>query len=210
MKRFSRWKELNALILTVVLFIAASLVARSYESELVSLLEGHGAEGIALYLVFILVTFVIAPIGGTLMTFPVVVVIWGPYVAALVTLVGWSLGTVLTYFLSRKYGRPLVERFVARASIERFGQALPKTTFTSLVIAHAVFPGDFLGYVLGLVIRTPYWKYGLAAILGNIPYLIVLTFAASLNLVWQVALAALSVIVILLVGRNVMAKLATQ
>ena len=185
-----RVKEALLSITLLGLFVVVSFYSRSYESEILGLFDGNHANAAFLYTVIIVATFVVAPLNA-LPLMPVTVVLWGPIWALLINLVAWSLGTLVTYYLSRTFGRPLVLKFVKESTIMEYEEKLTKNSkFIGLVVLHAILPGDILGYALGIFVRVPYFQYTIASFVGNIPIGISLIYAASLSMSLQIAVLA--------------------
>lgn len=200
-------KEILVVSILAVLFIAASWFSRSYEADLFALFGDNTLLSVLGYIGLTILTFVVAPLNA-LPLFPVTVTLWGALPALFVNLVAWSIGTLLTYALARRFGRPLVLRFVKTETIDRYEKKLSEQNkFVGLVMLHAIFPGDVLGYVLGLFIKISYPKFVLASFIGNIPIALTLVFASSVSLPFQVAIA---VVVILVTSFGIKAMLPSK
>lgn len=195
-----RWKETLAVIAVVALFIAASFLSRQYNDALFDIFGQRNVMSMFLYVGIILISFVIAPL-SSLPFLPVATTLWGPTLTFALSLAGWTIGTVITYFLARTFGRKIVERFVSLEKIEKYEQKIPqKNKFWGTAGLHMIVSGDILGYVMGLFVKMPYTHYALASLLGNIPFGIILVFAAGLSLAWQ---GIVGVFVVIVVGLGI-------
>lgn len=78
--------------------------------------------------------------------------LYGPLLGVALSTVGLTIGSYLAFALARFFGRPLVERMVDRATIERFDYLLHhKGAFlVFLLFLIPGFPKDYLCYILGL------------------------------------------------------------
>ncbi len=78
--------------------------------------------------------------------------LYGPILGVALSTVGLTLGSYLAFILSRAFGRPFVERFVNKATMERFDYLLQhKGSFVVfLLFLIPGFPKDYLCYILGL------------------------------------------------------------
>ena len=105
-------------------------------------------------LVFIAIQFlqiVFAPIPGQVAGV-IAGSLFGPWLGTLYSLVGSVLGCFLVFTLSRKLGRPFVERFVDKKHLKKFDRltknAGPMVFF--LIFLLPGFPDDIICYLAGL------------------------------------------------------------
>lgn len=78
--------------------------------------------------------------------------LYGPGLGIVLSSIGLTMGSFLAFALSRRFGRPLVDRFVPRSAMERFDYLLNHTG-AFLVFMLFLIPGipkDYLCYILGL------------------------------------------------------------
>lgn len=101
---------------------------------------------------------------------PVAVYVWGQGASLLLLLLGWILGGMCAYTISRHLGRAAVNALGASSWLERyearFSRAAP---FGLVLLFQLAVPSEVPGYVLGLL-RYPFWKYMAALALGELPY----------------------------------------
>lgn len=78
--------------------------------------------------------------------------LYGPLLGVLLSTAGLTIGSYTAFALSRYFGRPLTERFVDKATMERFDYLLHhKGAFlVFLLFLLPGFPKDYLCYILGL------------------------------------------------------------
>jgi uncharacterized membrane protein YdjX (TVP38/TMEM64 family) len=78
--------------------------------------------------------------------------LFGPFVGILLSTIGLTIGSYAAFSLARVFGRPMVDRFVSQATMQRFDYLLHhKGAF--LVFLLFLIPGvpkDYLCYILGL------------------------------------------------------------
>jgi uncharacterized membrane protein YdjX (TVP38/TMEM64 family) len=78
--------------------------------------------------------------------------LFGPFFGILLSTIGLTIGSYAAFSLARVFGRPLVDRFVSQATMQRFDYLLHhKGAF--LVFLLFLIPGvpkDYLCYILGL------------------------------------------------------------
>ena len=78
--------------------------------------------------------------------------LYGPFIGVLLSTVGLTIGSYVAFALSRYFGRPLTDRFVDKATMDRFDYLLHhKGAFlVFLLFLLPGFPMDLLCYILGL------------------------------------------------------------
>lgn len=78
--------------------------------------------------------------------------LYGPGLGIMLSTMGLTLGSYAAFGLSRVFGRPLVERFVPRQSMERFDYLLHHKGAFLIFMLFLIpgFPKDYLCYILGL------------------------------------------------------------
>ncbi len=199
MKEFikkARLKEVVILLGAIAVFVAVSLWTHHNADLLQSWVSRAGHEwSIVFYLALTLAAYVFAPVNSVLLV-PVSVSLWGPVGAAVINTIGWTTGSILTYTLSRKFGRPFALRFVSEEKLQEYEKYVPKkNVFFVLLLLQSILPGDILGYALGIFMRINYVTYSVAALLGNLPFTISIVFTATLPWQWQVAIGLVAIVV---------------
>ena len=186
------FKEAILVLVTIAIFIAINYYSNIFAEPLIAYFEGKGPSTIFLYMLFVVISFVIPPINSVFL-FPVMVVLYGGFIAVVASVIAWTGGGMITYYLSRKYGKRVVTKFVSNqqiAKLEKMEAKIPQNKkFIGLIALHSLLPGDILGYVLGLFITVPYLKYGLAMFIGNIPFTATALLAVHVSLLWQVVIS---------------------
>lgn len=131
-----------------------------------------------LYVTIAAAGVVAAPL-STLPFLPFAVMLWGIAMAALLSVVGWTLGAVGAYLIARKYGQPIVKRAVRQEKMERVAVLLAgKNVFWKIVLIRMIVPTDIGSYALGLVTTVPLKTYVPATFIGVIPFAIVFASAS--------------------------------
>ncbi|MBP9669507.1 MAG: TVP38/TMEM64 family protein [Candidatus Pacebacteria bacterium] len=169
-------------LLIGVLFVFSAYATQVYTAELEAALHGHGMWGPALYVLLAALSVILAPL-NTLFLLPVAGMLWGPFVAAMLSIGGWTLGSVGAYAIAQRYGKPLVGRFVDLGKVERVAESIPtQHVFWWVVAMRMVVSVDVLSYVLGLTLSMRYGTYMLATLIGVTPFAFVFAYASTLPL----------------------------
>lgn len=192
-------KEFIGMVIIVVLFIISSILSQQFSAQLQTFVEGYGVYGALFYVLITIGAIVLAPL-NTFFLLPVATAIWGPFVAAILSIIGWTLGALIAYFLARTFGHPFVVKFTNLQRLDKVSHALPqKNIFIWIVLARMAIPVDILSYALGLFIVIPYSTYTLATFIGVSPFAFMFAYASDALLVFG-ALAGLLALVSMLLG----------
>ena len=102
--------------------------------------------------------------------------LYGPFLGAFISLIGATIGSVLAIYLSDRYGRPLVERFVSDENMEKFDELTQKTGYLPFIILFVLpgFPDDALCFIAGLT-NLNWKKLAFIASIGRLPGILMLT-----------------------------------
>jgi len=155
--------EKNRVWLKSLIFIAAFalIVVLVYQTgifqffmdkkRLHGFIDSLGMWGFAGFIFLQVVQVVAAPIPGEA-TGLLGGYLYGPVLGVVLSTIGLTIGSYIAFALSRYFGRPLTERFVDKATMERFDYLLHhKGAFlVFLLFLMPGFPKDYLCYILGL------------------------------------------------------------
>jgi uncharacterized membrane protein YdjX (TVP38/TMEM64 family) len=155
-KKNNIWIKPLILIIIVVgltiIFYKTGLIHFFLDRE--RLLKFLDSLGLAAFIGFILLQVaqvVAAPIPGEV-TGLLGGFLYGPILGIILSTIGLTIGSYTAFALSRKFGRPFVDRFVNKSTMERFDYLLHhKGAFlVFLLFLIPGFPKDYLCYILGL------------------------------------------------------------
>jgi uncharacterized membrane protein YdjX (TVP38/TMEM64 family) len=121
------------------------------KKRLLQFLDSMGPWGFVGFIVLQALQVVAAPIPGEV-TGLLGGFLYGPYLGIALSTLGLTIGSFAAFTLARIFGRPFVEKFVAKSTMERFDYLLHhKGAFlVFLLFLIPGFPKDFLCYILGL------------------------------------------------------------
>jgi uncharacterized membrane protein YdjX (TVP38/TMEM64 family) len=170
----------------ILLFVSSSYFVQRNIDSVKYFIEGDYLYFGALIYIFILVIEVILVPVNAAPFMPVVSNVYGWQIAALLSVIGWVIGTSLAFLLARRYGTQIVKRFISLKNIEKFEKRIPKDhLFLTIVFLRMAVPFDFISYLLGLFSRINFRTYLLATTLGVIPMTIFLSILGILPLLFQ-------------------------
>lgn len=173
-------KEAAIAFLVVVFFVGASVMVQEYANFFAAIPYAFGVEGMMVYVAITIVAVVIAPV-STLPLLPVAVGLWGSLTAALLSILGWTVGAIVAFLLARRFGRPVIHRFVDLHKVEQFEKLLPEEhIFWSLVFLRMALPVDVLSYAAGLFTKINFNTYVFSTMLGVLPFAFIFSYGAVL------------------------------
>ena len=175
-----------------IMFIASSYFSLRHSDYLKEVIEFKGLAGVAVFVFLEGILIVVVPV-TTIPLFPIAVVLWGGFLAAVLNVIGWMIGAAIAFSLARKYGKPFVSRFIKSKYLIHLERLIPeKNIFWSIVILRMSIPTDILSYALGLFTNIPMNIYLLATFFGLIPFAFIFAYSVNLSVWHQIAALALS------------------
>ena len=150
--------------LVLIYFLSAAVPKEALQETL----EGLGILGPLVLGLILLVTYIFAPLNGT----PFLLVgfyLYGSNIVFFSSIAAW-VSSIINFWISRRWGRPLVEKMVGIKNINRIDKLTINYGFLA-IFSLRVLTGalqDFVSYAAGL---TPmkFSRYLLASTLGMIP-----------------------------------------
>lgn len=197
-----RQKEVVGVLILIVLFVVVGYLTQIYETELTTIVGEGGFWAVLAYISITIIAVVVAPI-STFPLLPVAVTLWGSTLAAIYSILGWTVGAMIAFILARRFGRPLIVRFSSIQKIDRFSRRLPRQNlFFSVIVLRMLIPVDILSYALGLLTPMSFWSYALATLIGVSPFAFIFAYATDLSLTFQIAAGLLAVLAIIIGGAH--------
>lgn len=178
-------KSFIGLLIILALFILSSYFVRE-NIDFIKNLVGNDFIGILIYILITITAIVIAPI-SMMPLIPVASNLWGWFYAGIIHIIGWGIGSFIVFFISRRYGVPLIKKFVSLKKINKFESKIPKENlFIDIVLLRMILPVDILSYALGLFSKVKFKIYALATIIGIIPFAFVFSFLGTVPIYYQI------------------------
>lgn len=195
MKLQQKTVDFLKLALLVLFFVLAVLLAQSYQPEIIKYLD-FGYLGMLIYVLLGITSTVIAPV-STIALIPIATALWGGFVTALLNITAWTVGAIIAFLISRRYGKPLVEKYSNLEKIAQYEQILgTKYIFWNLVVLRMIIPVDILSYAIGLFTAVKLTTYASATLIGVTPFAFILSYLPTLPLAFQIGAGALILFVI--------------
>ena len=169
---------------------AAVWLARSHADTLKQFIDQHAVQGVVVYIFLNVLDAVVAP-GATLPLIPIAARVWGRVPAALVTTAGWTAGSLVAFYIARRWGSPIVKRLTSMERVKRLRRYVPRHPFWSVVLLRMIGPMDVISYVLGLFSDMSWSTYALATALGLTPSAFILTYIGKTPRAYDIIMAGI-------------------
>ena len=170
-----------------LLFLAVSFFAKEYDPEIRRFVGSDDIFGMAVYVLVTASSIVAAPV-STIPLIPLASQTWGWFVAGILSILGWLIGSQIAFHLARRFGKPFVRKM---ASVERLaeleGRFSGRNLFWTVVLLRMTVPVDVLSYALGLFSRMRAPSYFWATLIGITPFAFAFAYAGTLPPEFQVA-----------------------
>ena len=130
------------------------------------LLSGMNAVSYGAYVLILTVAVVCMPL-TVMPLIPIAAGIMGPFMTAVLSIIGWTLGGAIAFLLSRHIGRPLLEHRINLRPMDSLMEKMPKQAhFWFIVLVRITLPVDLASYALGLVKNLSFYSYIAATAVG--------------------------------------------
>ena len=128
-----------------------------------------GIIGIFLFLAIMAIQGLLVPIPSEIILFATGM-IWGWIIGGLMGIIGSMGAALLCFYISKKGGRPLAEKFIGESAISMADNLIQKYGYRVIIIARfiPIISFDIISYTSGLVDMDAK-KYTLGTLIGSIP-----------------------------------------
>lgn len=205
-------------VMGIIVYVAWPYIHMLFEEDglqkTISHMESSGIQGVLLIEALQFLQVVVAFIPGEVVQFTAGA-IYGPWIGALVILVGCVLSSAFIFFIVNKLGAPFVNDMVPKKYLDKFEEFETSNKFDVMVFVLFLIPGlpkDVFTYVTPLS-KMSFRSFMLITNVARIPGILLSTYAASGLVqgdIWQsiVLFAVLAIIsgVALLVFNKLMQK----
>lgn len=180
----SKTKYFLEFFVVLILFILISYLVQSNLDFFESLVKSK--FGLIFYFIFVQISLVFAPISSMPLV-PIISKTLGPFSASIINWILWVIGSVLIFFICRKFGVDLLEKFIDLEDISKLEDKIPETgEFYVLLFLRAVIPVDILSYLVGLLTDIPFKTYFYATVIGLIPLAFFTSYFGAIQFKYQV------------------------
>jgi uncharacterized membrane protein YdjX (TVP38/TMEM64 family) len=133
------------------------------------IIRGRPVLGASIFVLFAALAAMLAFVSSAVIV-PVGIYVWGTTVSMILLWVGWILGGVCAYTISRYFGRPVVKALTSGATLAHYEHRIShRAPFGLVLLFQIALPSEVPGYLLGLM-RYHFGKYLGALALAELPY----------------------------------------
>lgn len=182
------------LIFIIGLFIFLSYLAQNNLDFFNKYLDA-GFLGMLVFIIILALSDIFVPISA-IPLFPLASGIWGWVIAGILGVIGWTIGSIIAFILTRKYGIDLVKHFLPLKEIYRFEKKIPEEhLFLTVVFLRMVIPVDGVSYLVGLFTKMKLKSYTLATIIGLIPFSFVVAYIGSIPFYYEIIFLLMALVI---------------
>ena len=178
-------KAVIPVAIIAALFVVSSFYSQKYGEEAKIFVEGGGVFGMVAYAVIAVIATVAAPISAAPLI-PIAANVWGVAATAALSILGWTIGSLIAFAIGRRYGLPLAQKFISAHNLENLNKHIPQERiFWSVVLLRIMIPVDLLSYALGIFGVLGWRRYTLATIIGITPFAFIFAYLGTLPVSYQ-------------------------
>ena len=117
-------KSFIGISIIVILFIISTVIVQRY-LDFFNQYFDIGFLGIIIYVLIVIISIVVAPVSAFPLI-PVAANLWGWVFGAVLNIIGWTIGSMIAFILARKYGVPLISKFIPMKRINNLVKLVKK------------------------------------------------------------------------------------
>lgn len=190
-------KHLIGALLTILLFVALSEWSQQHTELLKELTNRAGVVGVLSYIAIMAISIIFAPL-GTGFLLPVAANSYGPVLAAVYSIIGWTIGSMMAFWTARHFGYSKVKKSNFILRMKSYESSVSEYHFYVLIVLlRMALPVDVVSYALGFVSRISYRAFFVTTVLGIAPLAFVFTFATTSSMQIQLAVSVLATLLFL-------------
>jgi uncharacterized membrane protein YdjX (TVP38/TMEM64 family) len=134
--------------------------------------------GVLFFVLFAALSAMLAFVSSAVIV-PVGIYVWGNAASMLLLWIGWILGGISAYSLSRYLGRPIARSFGPGDAFKVYEARISRhASFGLVLLFQLAMPSEVPGYLLGLA-GYNFWKYICALALAELPYAVATIYVGS-------------------------------
>jgi uncharacterized membrane protein YdjX (TVP38/TMEM64 family) len=193
------------LVILLVFLTSLSAAALIYFRDLLTdpfafreFITGFGAGGPVVYIIIASLQVIVAPIPGQVMGIASGF-LFGTVLGTIYSIIGLGIGSYIAFVLSRRYGRPFVERVVPKKNLKRLDSAVEKGGAATIFLIFLLpgLPDDAVCFICGLT-RIRIRILVILSVAGRLPGFIVLNLVGD-GIASQDSIASIIVFAVMMI-----------
>lgn len=195
---------IKPLLATFVIFGVGVWLSMYTKDDVAQYVLMHPVWGVVAF-VLLGALAVVFPSFTNMMFIPIGVSMFGPLYAALLCILGWWLGSVISFAIGRYYNEYLLLRFTSFKNYMYIDKLVgEKNVFWKLVLLRMTMPVDVLSYALALFSkRVSYKTNAVTTLIGITPFAFVFAYAGEMmykNMIWLTSTLAIVFVVYVIIS----------
>ena len=143
-----------------------------------AIVRGQPVLGVIVFILFAALSAMLAFVSSAVIV-PVGIYVWGKTTSMFLLWLGWIVGGLCAYTISRYLGRPTVKALCSGSAFESYENRISdRASFSLVLLFQIALPSEVPGYLLGLA-RYRFWKYILALALAELPYAVATVYLGA-------------------------------
>lgn len=189
------FRKIWPLVFVFGLFIACSVVVQSNHEAIERVLLSVSLPTCAALYFGVTVLTVLIPFTSVLPFVPLAVLVLGWPFTAVLTSLGWVLGGLMLFELSRSVARPYLFRMLPKSHIEGIGNLLSKKGLPQALFVRMVVHDDLVNVAFGAFTTINRWEFLLITALATAPGAVMYAYIGSVPFRYALLLATSGLVV---------------
>ncbi len=141
-------------------------------------LERYYFLGIFVFLMLSVISAILSPFSSVPLI-PIVITVWGNVLTMFILMLGWVLGSIVSYFLGSFTGYSLLKKIFSTKKVEQYKQLLfPRINFLTVILFRVAVPTEIAGYLLG-TIKYNFLKYIFATTIVEALFAVIVVYSGE-------------------------------
>ena len=154
----------------IALFVLVSFLVQNNKEAVSSFVSAGGWFSVSAYIFFGILAVIVPP-ASNIFLIPVGAAAWGPVLTGFLNILGWTLGSVIVFMVSRKFGEKLRLRYPSLFEFPVVEKIIStKYQLLTLIFIRMSFPVDIVSYAVGFFTKVSFPTYLLATVIGITPF----------------------------------------
>jgi uncharacterized membrane protein YdjX (TVP38/TMEM64 family) len=159
----------------------------SLNTDIKEIAEKHYILGYLFYFISASVA-VIIPVLTNIVLIPPAVMLWGPFVTAVLSILGWWVGSMISFYIARTFKTSLLIRFPVFQKYDHIDRLVfdDKSStrfkkFYKLIFLRMTFPVDVLSYALGFFSnKVSFRENSITTLIGITPFAFIFSYGSEM------------------------------
>ncbi|OGZ03689.1 MAG: hypothetical protein A2648_01905 [Candidatus Lloydbacteria bacterium RIFCSPHIGHO2_01_FULL_41_20] len=168
--------------IAIALFIVVSFLVNDNKEIVSSFVSAGGWLSISIY-IFFAVLAIVVPFVTNIFLIPIGTATWGPIMTGFLNILGWTLGSMIAFWVARKFGERLHARFPRLFEFPMVEKIIgTEYQILTLVFIRLSFPVDIVSYAVGFFTKIKFPVYMLATVIGITPFAFFYAYASEFSI----------------------------